>query len=286
MDIKRICILGAGTMGSGIAQAAATAGIFVILRDIKDDIINRGISTITKYLQKSVDKDKITLQEKEAILRRIVGVVDLKEAIKDVGFIIEAATEDISIKKSIFKELDQVCSAETILATNTSCLSITEIASVVRNPERVIGVHFFNPAPIMNLVELIKGACTSDEVLAASKSLVEKMGKTPVEVREAPGFIVNRILIPMINEAVYILMEGIASKEDIDQAMMLGANHPIGPLALGDMIGLDVCLKIMDTLYREFGDPKYRPCPLLTKMVRAGLLGKKSGMGFYDYQRK
>lgn len=286
MDIKRICVLGAGTMGSGIAQAAATAGFSVALRDINAAVIEKGIGAITGNLQRNVDKGRITPQEKGAILKRIIGTAELKEALKEAEYVIEAATEDMNIKKSVFRELDRMCLPEIILATNTSGLSITEIASAVRNPERVIGVHFFNPVPLMNLVELIKGACTSEGVLAVSRTLVEKMGKTPVEVREAPGFIVNRMLIPMINEAVCILMEGIASKEDIDQAMKLGANHPLGPLALGDLVGLDVCLKIMETLYREFGDPKYRPCPLLTKMVRAGLLGKKSGRGFYDYRRK
>lgn len=283
MDIKKITVLGCGTMGSGIAQVAAAAGITVTLRDINDDLVGKGIETITKNLQKAIDKEKITAQQRDAILGKIAGTTNLKEAVKDAKIVIEAATENVEIKKSVFKELEALCPSDTILATNTSALSITEIASELECPERVIGMHFFNPVYLMDLVELIKGTHTCAEVLSGSQEFVEKLGKTFVVITEAPGFIVNRLLIPMINEAIFILMEGIASKEDIDQAMKLGANHPLGPLALADLIGLDVCLEIMKTFYKEFADSKYRPCPLLTKMVRGNLLGRKTGVGFYDY---
>jgi len=286
MDIKKITILGAGTMGSGIAQAAATAGVTVSLRDISEEFVAKGIKTITKYLQSAVDKEKISAQEKDDILSRIIGTTDLKAAVKDAQIVIEAATENMEIKKKIFQELESLCSPETILATNTSALSITEIASALKDPARVLGMHFFNPAPIMNLVELVRGALTADDVFSVAREFVKQLGKTPVEVAEAPGFIVNRLLIPMINEAIFLLMEGIASKEDIDEAMKLGANHPIGPLKLADLIGLDVCLEVMKTLHKEFGDSKYRPCPLLSKMVRGGLLGRKTKMGFFDYRTK
>lgn len=283
MDIKKIMVIGAGTMGAGIAHVAARAEIEVILCDIDKDIVAKGIDGIARHLQRTVDKGKMQPNEKQNILNRIVGGTDIASAGSDVSLVIEAATEKMAVKKNIFKKLELAYSAETILATNTSALSITELAASLSHPERILGIHFFNPAPVMELVELIKGACTSEEVFQAAKTWVGHLGKTHVEVNEAPGFIVNRILIPMINEAATILMEQVASAEDIDQAMKLGANHPIGPLRLGDLIGLDVCLEIMETLYTEFGDSKYRPCPLLKKFVRAGRIGRKAGMGFHDY---
>lgn len=286
MDTTQLTVLGSGTMGRGIAQAAAVANIVVSLRDVNNELLTKGIDAIAKSLQRAVDKDKITPEEKQASLDRIVGRTDMEEAIGESHFIIEAIPEDVELKKQVFSEVSRLCSTKTILATNTSTLSITEIASQVENPERVIGVHFFNPVPVMELVELTKGTFTSDRTLTVARLLVEKMGKKSVLVKESPGFIVNRILIPMINEAAFILMEGISSAEDIDKAMQLGANHPIGPLALGDLVGLDVCLKIMETLYQEFGDTKYRPCPLLRKMLRAGFLGRKSGKGFYNYRSR
>lgn len=278
-----LTVIGAGTMGCGIAQVAAAAGMSVTLVDINEDVVKKGLSAIARNLEKDAAKERTTAEEKDAILSRIVPCGSLEGSVRSAGFIIEAAVEDMPVKRSIFGQLGDVCPAEIVLATNTSSLSVTEIAMGAKHPERVIGLHFFNPAPVMKLVEIIRGAATSDETLSAARSLAERLGKTPVEVNEAPGFIVNRILIPMINEAAYILMEGVASKEDIDQAMKLGANHPMGPLALGDLIGLDVCLNIMEVLLTEFGDPKYRPCPLLRKMVRAGRLGRKSGAGFYEY---
>ncbi|MCR4399472.1 MAG: 3-hydroxybutyryl-CoA dehydrogenase [Syntrophomonadaceae bacterium] len=278
----KIMVLGAGTMGAGIVQTAAQAGFEVVCRDIKQEFVDKGIKGIEKGLAKNVEKGKMTAEEKDAIMARISGTVDMAAA-KDCDLVIEAAIEVMEIKKAIFKELDELCKPECILASNTSALSLTEIAAATNRPDKVIGMHFFNPVPVMRLVELIRGAATSQETFDTVKDLTLKFGKTPVEVNEAPGFVVNRILIPMINEGVYALMEGVASAEDIDTAMKLGANHPLGPLALADMIGNDICLAIMQTLYREFGDPKYRPCPLLAKMVRAGKLGRKTGEGFFKY---
>lgn len=280
--MEKIFVLGAGTMGSGIVQAFAQKGYEVIVRDIKDELVQSGIVRINNGLSKLVSKGKMTEETKEDILSRISGTTDMNLA-ADCDLVVEAAIENMKIKKEIFAELDKICKPETILASNTSSLSITEVASATNRLEKVIGMHFFNPAPVMKLVEIIRGMATSQETFDAVKELSVAIGKEPVEVEEAPGFVVNRILIPMINEASFILQEGIASVEDIDTAMKYGANHPMGPLALGDLIGLDVCLAIMDVLYNETGDTKYRSSSILRKYVRAGWLGRKSGRGFYNY---
>ena len=280
--MEKIFVLGAGTMGAGIVQAFAQKGYEVIVRAIKDEFVERGLTGINKNLSKLVSKGKMTEETKEDILSRISGTTDMNLA-ADCDLVVEAAIENMKIKKEIFAELDKICKPETILASNTSSLSITEVASATGRPEKVIGMHFFNPAPVMKLVEIIRGMATSQETFDAVKELSLAIGKEPVEVAEAPGFVVNRILIPMINEASFILQEGIASVEDIDTAMKFGANHPMGPLALGDLIGLDVCLAIMDVLYNETGDNKYRASSTLRKYVRAGWLGRKTGRGFYNY---
>ncbi|MFU0824800.1 3-hydroxybutyryl-CoA dehydrogenase [Clostridium sp.] len=282
--MKKVCVLGAGTMGAGIAQVFATKGFEVVLRDIKDEFVQRGLNGINKSLTKLVSKGKMEEAVKDEILSRLTGTVDLNMA-ADCDLVVEAAVENMEIKKQIFADLDKICKPETILASNTSSLSITEVASATNRPDKVIGMHFFNPAPVMKLVEIIRGMATSQETFDAVKEASLTIGKDPVEVAEAPGFVVNRILIPMINEGVGILAEGIASAEDIDKAMMLGANHPMGPLALGDLIGLDVCLAIMDVLYKETGDSKYRAHTLLRKYVRAGWLGRKTGRGFHNYAK-
>ncbi len=283
MGIQKVMVIGAGQMGSGIAQVCAQAGFDVKLNDIKQEFYERGLGAITKNLSRDVEKGRKTEEEKAAILGRITMSLDLQDA-SDVDIIIEAAVENMEVKQSIFKQLDGIAQTHAILATNTSSLPITEIAAVTNRPEQVIGMHFMNPVPVMKLVEIIRGLATTDEVYKAVEEMTVKLAKTPVEVNDFPGFISNRILLPMINEAIYALYEGVASKEAIDDVMKLGMNHPMGPLTLADFIGLDTCLSIMEILHEGLGDSKYRPCPLLRKYVAAGWLGKKSGRGFYIYE--
>ncbi|MCL6612328.1 MAG: 3-hydroxybutyryl-CoA dehydrogenase [Peptococcaceae bacterium] len=282
MEIKTVGVIGAGIMGSGIAQVAARAGFGVVMRDIEDAFVSRGLNTIRKNIDREVQKNRLTREEADAVLGRIRGTTDMG-GLSGCDLVIEAAVEKMELKKNIYRELDRICRPGVIFASNTSGLSITEMAAVTGRPAKFIGMHFFNPVPVMRLVELIRGAETDDETLETARDLVKKLGKESIMVNEAPLFAVNRILVPMLNEAMFVLMEGVASAEDIDRGMMLGANHPIGPLALSDMIGLDTLLMVMETLYNETGDSKYRPCPLLRKKVRAGHLGRKTGRGFYDY---
>jgi len=283
--MKKIGVLGTGVMGAGIIQILAQNGFEVVIRARRETSVADGIATVNKNLERLVAKEKITKEAKDEAMGRISGSTDIS-IVSDVDLIIETATEDMVAKKALLIELDKLCRKDVIFATNTSSLSITELGAATSRPDKVIGLHFFNPVPVMKLVEIIKGLATSDETRDIVVEFAKKIGKSPVEVAEAPGFVVNRILIMMINEAAGVLSDGVACKEDIDQAMMLGANHPMGPLALGDLIGLDVCLAIMEVLYDEFGDSKYRPHPLLRKMVRGGKLGRKSGEGFYEYVEK
>jgi 3-hydroxybutyryl-CoA dehydrogenase len=282
MEIKVFGVIGAGQMGSGIAQVAAMSGLKVIMSDIEDGFVQKGLKNIESLLSKNVEKGKMSAEEKSAVLGRIGGTVGVQE-MAAADYVVEAATENQALKFQIFRDLDAICPSQSILASNTSSIPIGRIASQTKRPEKVIGMHFMNPVPVMKLVEVIRALPTSDETFRITMSLAEKFGKTPAESSDYPGFIANRILIPMINEAVYCLMTGVGTREDIDTVMRLGMNHPMGPLTLADLIGLDTCLAIMETLYAGFGDSKYRPCPLLRKYVEAGWLGRKVKRGFYEY---
>jgi 3-hydroxybutyryl-CoA dehydrogenase len=282
VSIVRIAVVGAGTMGHGIAQVAAEQGLQVVMTDVSADAVARGRDNIAKRLARGVDKGQMSAPDRDAIMARIAAETELG-AVADADLIVEAATENPDLKLALFRDLDACCREEAILASNTSSISLTRVAGATRNPARVIGLHFFNPVPVMKLVEIIRALQTGEETYAKARAFVEKLGKTPVTVKDSPGFVVNRMLVPMINEAVHALAEGLATAEEIDAAMKLGANHPIGPLALADLIGLDVCLYVMDVLAREFGDSKYRACPLLRQMVDAGYMGRKSGRGFFSY---
>ena len=283
MDIKEVAVIGAGTMGSGIAQVFATSGFKVVMQDISDDQLSQGLSSITNSLDRLVNKELIKQTDKTNALEKIKTTTDLSR-LQGVDLVVEAASEDMQIKFSIFKQLDEICQPNTIFATNTSSISITKIAAVTGRAEKVIGMHFMNPVPLMQLIEVIRAMQTSDNTYATIEQLSQTIGKTAVEVNDSPGFVSNRILIPMINEAIFTLYEGIATPSAIDEVMKLGMNHPMGPLTLADLIGLDVCLSVMKVLHEEFRDSKFRPCPLLVKMVDAGYLGRKTGRGFYQYE--
>ena len=282
MDLRRVGVIGAGTMGNGIAHVFAKSGYEIVLCEVAQRYLDRGMATIRKNLEREVAKGKISTADGAATITRIRGVLN-RDALADCEFVVEAATEQLEIKSDIFRDLDRICAPDVVLASNTSSISITKIAAWTRRPDRVIGMHFFNPVPVMKLVEVIRGLATSDETLQTAKTLAEKLDKTPVEVNDAPGFVSNRVLMPLLNEAMYAVMEGVATPQAVDEVFKLGMAHPMGPLTLADFIGLDVCLDIMRVMHEGLGNSKYRPCPLLIKMVDAGWLGKKSGRGFYQY---
>ena len=275
-------VIGAGTMGNGIAQVAARAGFDVVMRDVGQEFLARGMTSIDKSLQRNVDKERLSKDEKRAIMGRIKTTTDIG-ALSEAVIVVEAVNEDLRVKTEVFRSLDEVTKTDAILASNTSSISITKLGAITKRPDKVIGMHFMNPVPVMKLVEVIRGAATSEETYEKTRALAEKLGKTPLECQDSPGFISNRVLMPMINEAIFALYEGVATRESIDGIMKMGMNHPMGPLTLADFIGLDVCLAIMNVLHDGFGDSKYRPCPLLKRYVDAGWLGKKTGRGFYEY---
>ena len=285
-EVRNISVIGSGIMGAGISQVCAVAEYEVAIEDIGEAYLKKGMEAIRSSLRKGVERGKLTQEQADAAMARIRTTLDLADAVKEADVVIEAVPENIELKKQVFQELDDSSPRDAILATNTSSFSITEIASATRRPDRVVGMHFFNPVPIMNLVEVVRGASTSDQTIQLARDLATRLGKTPVDVNEAPGFVVNRLLAPFLNEAMFCLMEGTAEAKDIDTAVKLGLNHPMGPLELADLVGLDTTIAILEYMHKETGDPKYRPCPLLRKMVRAGRLGRKAGRGFYDYTAK